>query len=202
MRRDKNGIIIPTLRQRLRSWKLARKLRKGIIPRGRTDPSLAIQALRDSIKGNMMETFGILSARVHRKDGGTEDIGLLSVLKVVVAFRDYIVDSLQDSTTYPMDAFEYHACGTGVTAESNTQTALVTEIESRVAGTQIEGATADIYKTVATIPITGTHAVREHGVFSAAAAGTLMDRSLFSAINVNNGDSIEFTYEITFNEEV
>jgi len=39
--------------------------------------------------------------------------------------------------------------------------------------------------------------VTEHGLFNASSAGTLMDRTVFSAINVVNGDSIQFTYELT-----
>jgi hypothetical protein len=129
------------------------------------------------------------------------DLGLISARKITTAFRDYIVDSLQNSTTHPMDVFKYHASGTGVTAESNTQTALVTEVQSRTSGTQVEGAAADIFKTVGTIDYTGAHAITEHGIFSANAVGTMMDRSLFSAINVSDGDSIQFTYEATFNAE-
>ena len=69
---------------------------------------------------------------------------------------------------------------------------------SRATGTQLEGATTNIYKTVATITFTGTHAVSEHGLFSAATAGTMMDRSVFSpADNVVNLDEIEYTYQLT-----
>jgi hypothetical protein len=41
--------------------------------------------------------------------------------------------------------------------------------------------------------------VTEHGIFSQAATGggTLWDRSVFSAINVVSGDSIQFTYTCT-----
>ena len=44
-----------------------------------------------------------------------------------------------------------------------------------------------------------TAAIVEHGIFSQAATGggTLLDRSVFSAINVASGDSIQFTYDLT-----
>jgi len=66
-------------------------------------------------------------------------------------------------------------------------------------GTQIEGASVNIYKSVATIPFTTTQTIKEHGLFNASSGVTLMDRSVFTGIPVNNGDSIQFTYELTCN---
>lgn len=192
-KRDENGKIIPSWLQRFREWRLKRAIAKGKIPRGRTAPG--------TLKGEFPTIRSVLSARLIKANGEKKDFGVISTRKITVAFRDYIVDSLQNSTTYPLDVFKYHACGTDSTAESNTDTTLGAEVESRVAGTQLEGATANIYKTVATISLTGTHAIKEHGIFSASSGGTLMDRSVFSDINGDNGDSIEFTYEATFHEE-
>jgi hypothetical protein len=200
-RRDKDGKIKDTLWERFKSWRLGRKLRTGKLPRGRTAPDKAIEAVHGTCRGEMTEIWGFLSAKLFHADGTFDDLGLISVRKITVAFRDYIVDSLQNSTTDPLDDFKFHGSGTGVVGEANTDTTLGTEVESRTSGTQLEGATADIYKTVATIAYTATRAITEHGVFSASTAGTLMDRSVFAAINVVNTDSIEFTYEATFNAE-
>lgn len=139
-----------------------------------------------------------LSAKVIRKNGKIEDLGVISKRVVTDAFVNYLVDSMQDSSTYPMDVFKYHDSGTGTNAESASDTGLETPTGiARVTGTQTEGSSANIYKTVATITYDGTYAITEHGVFSASTGGTLLDRSVFSAINVNNGDKIEFTYELT-----
>jgi hypothetical protein len=201
-KRDKDGRIVPSLWQRFKSWRLGRKLRTGKVPRGRKLTSAdAAKAIGTTFRGEMTEVWGFLSAKVLRADGTVEDVGLISVKKITQAFRDYIVDSLQDSATYPLDAFKYHASGTGSTAEANTETALVTEVGSRQAGTQTEGVSANIYQTVATLSYTAAHAITEHGIFSAASSGVLMDRSVFAAINVGAGDSIEFTYEATFQAE-
>jgi hypothetical protein len=226
-KRDVDGKIKDSLWQRFKSWRLGRKIRKGKLPRGRVVTAKQVHAsIQNSLRGVMAEIWGVLSARklVWAKNllpeqiedllaretaddlarmGYCEivDLGVISVKKVTTAFRDYMVDSLQNSGTYPLSNFRYHGCGTGTTAEANTQTALTTEVGSRVAGTQVEGASANIYRTVATITPGGTYAITEHGIFTAASAGTLMDRSLFSAINVNPTDSIEFTYECTFNAE-
>ena len=73
-----------------------------------------------------------------------------------------------------------------------------TEVGSRVVGTQEEGATANIYKSVATISYSGSYAITEHGLFNASSGGALMDRTKFPAINVISGDSIQFSFQITF----
>lgn len=200
--RDKNGKVVDSPLELLKMWWLGRQLRKGKVPRGRViDSKTAQAALTFGAPDNALEGMGLLFAKVLRADGSNSDLGLVSARKITTAFRDRIVDCLQNSTTSPLDVFKYHASGTGTVAEANTDTALGVEVESRVAGTQVEGATANIYKTVATISYTATRAITEHGIFSAATVGLLMDRSVFTAINVASGDSIQFTYEATFNAE-
>jgi hypothetical protein len=142
-----------------------------------------------------------LSLRHFRGKQLLRDYGLVSCQKVTQAFTQYLVDSLQNSTTKPMDAFKYHASGTDNTAESNAQTALITEVETRQTGTQIEGTSSNIYKSVATITYSASRSIVEHGLFSASTAGTLMDRSVFTAVPVENLDTIEFTYQLTVNAE-
>lgn len=143
----------------------------------------------------------LLRARVDR-GSGFEDLGVISRRKVTLAFVNYIVDALQNSTTYPMDVFKYHDSGTGTNVESNANTVLqIPCAEARDVGTQVEGASANIFKTIATHTYAGTFAITEHGLFSAATTGTLMDRSVFAAINVVSGNKIEWTYELTINAE-
>lgn len=127
---------------------------------------------------------------------GVEDLGLVSTRVVTTAGVGFIVDAFQNLTE--VENFKYHGSGTGVAAEASSDTALGTEVASRATGTTTEGASANIYKTVGTVAYSGTFAITEHGVFSAASVGTLLDRSVFAAINVQSGDSIEFTYELTF----
>ena len=70
---------------------------------------------------------------------------------------------------------------------------------SRTTGSQTEGATANIYKSVATTTYTASKAIIEHGLFSQSTGTTLMDRTkLGAAINVVNGNQIEWTFQITF----
>lgn len=118
---------------------------------------------------------------------------------VTNAFVNDIVDALQGLTT-PYTNFKnykYHASGTGTTAEAATNTALVAEVGSRVVGTQVEG-NANQYKSVATITYSSSYAITEHGLFNGSTGSTLLDRTVFSPVNVISGDSIQFTFTVTF----
>lgn len=117
--------------------------------------------------------------------------------KVVTdAFVQHIVDQMQSSTG-EIALFKYHDSGTGTDAEAAADTALGTPCgEARDIGTQTEGATANIYKSVATHTYAGSFAITEHGLFNADTAGILADRTKFSAVNVVSGEKIEFTYEL------
>lgn len=137
-----------------------------------------------------------LFGRVIRADGSIENLGLLGMKVVTTVGVNFIVDAFQNTTE--VETFNYHDSGTGAVAEAVGDTDLGTKVETgRQTGAQGEGASANIYQTVATISYTATRAITEHGVFSATSAGTLLDRTVFSAINVDNGDSIQFTYELT-----
>lgn len=139
--------------------------------------------------------------RVVKIDGTTGqriDYGIVCFRVVTTAFVNFVVDQLQTETSVFGD-FKYHDSGVGTTAENVANTAMeTTDGEARVAGTQTESA-ANAYQSVGTIAYTTMKAVTEHGLFNDLTAGTLMDRSVFSAINVVNGDSIQFTYTMTFN---
>lgn len=118
---------------------------------------------------------------------------------VTNAFVNDIVDALQ-GTSAPYTNFKnykYHGSGTGTTAETAAQTALISQVGSRVIGTQTEGS-ANEYVSVATITYATTSAITEHGLFNAATAGVLCDRTVFAPVNVISGDSIQFTFSIKF----
>jgi len=100
-------------------------------------------------------------------------------------------------------AWDYIAVGTGTTAATATDTQLETEeTESslgRAAGTGTRVTTTVAYDTsqiVKAFSVTGTVAVTESGVFNAGAAGTLLCRQTFSAINVANGDTLQITWKV------
>jgi len=138
----------------------------------------------------------ILTAR-HIRDGKEIDKRVVKHRVVTDAFVNDIVDNLITETSAFGD-YKYHDSGTGTTAEAAGDTALETPTgEARSTGTQVEGA-ANEYKSVATDTYAGSFAITEHGLFNASTGGTLMDRTVFSAINVVSGDKIEFTFSVSF----
>src|ERR1043165_6514338 len=83
---------------------------------------------------------------------------------VTTVFVNLLVDALEANTN--LSNWKYHASGTGTNAESAADTSLQTAIaEARDTGTQVDGASANIYKSVATHTYAGTYAVTEHGLF-------------------------------------
>ena len=138
--------------------------------------------------------LGALYLRVLR-GGEWVDYGCVGRRVVTTAYVNLLCDELQASQA-AHSTMKYHGIGTGNTAEAAGDTALVTEVETRTSGTQAENA-ANIYETVGTITATGARAVVEHGVFSASSAGTLLDRTVFSVVNLATGDSLQATYRLT-----
>lgn len=150
---------------------------------------------------------GQLFLTLLRGDGSVVELGLASMRVVTTAGVNYIVDAFQG--TVEPENLRFHGFGTGAAAEAIGDTALGTEETTQYAtdntrptGTLGEGASANIYRTVATYSPDsgGTRAITEHGIFSQAATGggTLLDRSVFAAVNLVAGsDSLQATYDFT-----
>jgi hypothetical protein len=148
----------------------------------------------------------MLRVVVFRGAGGVDDYGVVSLRVVTNAGVNYIVDAFQNLTE--LENLKYHGFGTGTTNESVSDTALVTELtteyptdNTRPTGSLTEGASSNIFRTVATLDPDADVAITEHGVFSQAATGggTLLDRSKFAAINLSGagGDTLQATYDLT-----
>lgn len=144
--------------------------------------------------------------------GDVINYGILSRQKITTAGVGFLTDAFQNLTE--IENFKFHGFGTGTNAESNGDTALQTELTTQYAsdntrptGTQAEGASANIYRTVATLsPDSGANplAITEHGLLSQAATGggTLWDRSVFAAVNlVPAADSLQVTHDTTSSAE-
>lgn len=106
-------------------------------------------------------------------------------------------------------AFDYIAIGIGVVAEDHTDTALGSEIASgggsRAAGTGTQittNYTNDTAQLVVTFNFTASFAVTESGVFNAASGPTMLCRKTFSAINVQNNDSLQVTWKVVVSASI
>lgn len=144
-----------------------------------------------------------LAIKVIRRNGEREDYGVVGNKVITTVGVGYLVDAWQNIVE--MENMKYHGIGTGSTAEANGDSALVTELtteynpnSTRATGTTTES-TSVIFETVATNTLDGTPggALREHGLFSAASAGVLWDRTVFAAITLSSGDAIQTTYDMT-----
>lgn len=149
--------------------------------------------------------YGQLYLTVLRADGRIEELGLASLRVVTTAGVGFIVDAFQNLTE--LENLKFHGIGTGAVAEAAGDTALGTELttqynpdNTRATGSTTESA-ANVYRTVGTNTVDAAAAVTEHGVLSQAATGggTLLDRSVFSVVNLANGDSLQSTYDFTVN---
>lgn len=156
---------------------------------------------------NAIGAIGHLWLAHIKRDGDIVDYGLVSCRVVTDAGVGFIVDAFQNLVE--LENMKYHGLGTGTTAEAASQTALVTELTTQysASNTRPTGTTgeksgdAKTYETAATITIASAPvAATEHGIFSQAAnsGGTMLDRSVFSAVNLAVGESLQATYQLTF----
>lgn len=100
-------------------------------------------------------------------------------------------------------AFTYLAIGTGTTAANVADTTLETEITTgggaRAAATASRtttDTTNDTARLVYTWTFSSSFAVTEAGALNAASSGTLLNRQVFTAVNVVSGDSLQVTVDI------
>lgn len=165
------------------------------------------EKVRIALENGIPHFYGRLWAKHISASGEVTDYGLISMRVVTTVGANYIAGCFAGTVGYSATNMRYHGIGTGSTAEAVGDTALAAEItgslnpdNTRATGTLATGSSNNIFRTVGTNTVDGTVSVREHGIFSQAstAGGTLLDRSVFSAISMSSGDSLQTTYELTF----
>lgn len=145
-----------------------------------------------------------LFIKVRRANGEVIDYGRIGRHLVVTAGKNYLA-ACMDNTSEP-ENLKFHAFGTGTTAAAAGDTTLQTELTTQYAtdNTRPTGSQAhstNTYTTVGTVTPDASCAITEWGLLTQAAnsGGTLFDRQVFSAINLNgSGDSLQATYVLTF----
>lgn len=195
--REAAGEVLPAKRPPL-GWRLRQRLK--LLRDGSYLVPLYARAAR---RLGLAVMYGELWGRVLHADGTATDYGLLGRRVVTDAGVAYLAGCFDN--TNEAENQRYHGFGTGATAENANQTALVTELTTEYATnstrpTGSQAKSANTYTTVATLSPDsgGTLAITEHGVFSATSGTTLLDRTVFSAINLVAGsDSLQATYVLT-----
>lgn len=179
--------------------KIAKQVRAGIVPKG-VDKQRIFEALRVT-RPRAVEMFGFLEAKVFNPDGTLKrDAGLVSCREVTAAFAKVLVDGFAGSAAAAgLDDYFIHKMGSGSTAETDTQTALVAGQAGGADGSQTHGTSSQIYQTVATLTAGAALGCREHGIFNATTGGVMLDRSVVTNIDLNTDDIVTWTYSLTVN---
>lgn len=158
---------------------------------------------------NSIRIDGIWDILVVGADGRVRDAREAVKNLIVDAGKVHLVDFLVDfagadpaiGAGYGMS---YLAIGTGAVAAAAGNTALGTEVGTRVNGTKSEqsgGSILNVYQVVGTFAANNpgtTQAITEAGLFSASTVGTMFNRVVFSAINKETADSLQLTVKVTF----
>lgn len=91
----------------------------------------------------------------------------------------------------------YIGLGTGTNAANASDTALQTELSTRVSGTL--SSIGNVWQNVATFGAgVDTGSITEAGIFSASSGGTMLARQVFGVITKSAGDSLQVTWQVTF----
>jgi len=143
---------------------------------------------------NEIRVTGRILLRLFDPAGDLKDVRLTSNL-VVDAGKALIIDRLQ-GVSGPPAVPDYQAIGTGSTAAAAGDTALGTEIGTRVQGalTQPTALTDRLISTF--VAGNGTGAITESGRLNAATVGVLLARQVFSVVTKAAGDSLQIQHDI------
>lgn len=140
-----------------------------------------------------IETRGEVHLVLRGPDGRVKDERRFRNL-IVTSGKNLLAAILGASGTKP----SHLAVGTGTTAPAAGQTALVSEIGTRVSLTH-SNPSSNVWRMVGTFgPGNATGAITEAGLFNASSGGTMFARQTFAVINKDENDSLEITWEITF----
>lgn len=141
-------------------------------------------------------------AVVVHADGTVTDYGRLGRHLVTTAGKNFVAGCF-NNTNEP-EVMKYMGFGTGTTAASTSDTALQTELTTQYASsntrpTGTQSVSTNTYSVVATLAPTTSVAITETGIFSQAsnAGGTLLDRQVFSAVNLTSSDTLTPTFTLT-----
>ena len=137
---------------------------------------------------------GHVVIELHGPDGKLKDRREFDNL-VVTAGKNYLAAWLA-AASQAEEFMTYVGLGTGTTAADVADTALETELATRVDGT-LTSAT-NVWQNVAVFGAgVDTGAITEAGLFTASSAGTMFARQVFYVINKGASDSLTVTWQVT-----
>lgn len=145
------------------------------------------------IKTDELKVTGSVNVVIHDDSGKQKENFTIPNLVVTTGLA-YIASRMKDATA---TAMTHMAVGTGSTAAAAGDTALETQLGSRVSLTSTT-VTSNSTAYVATFGAgVGTGALTEAGIFNASTSGTMLCRTLFAVINKGAADTMTITWTIT-----
>ena len=145
-------------------------------------------------KKDESRVLGKLKIEVKDKHGKVKDTREVDNLVVDTGLA-FIASRMKDASATAMSHMEL---GTGTTAAAAGNTALETIISGSRTALTSTTVTSNAVAYVASFAAgTGTGAVTEAGILNASSGGTLLCRTVFSAVNKGASDSMTITWTIT-----
>lgn len=135
--------------------------------------------------------------QITKKNEVTGAIEQITVPNLVVTVgKEFIAASMLKTTSNSPAAMTHMGIGTGTTAAAAGDTALGTAAGARqtVSGS-VTGAVVTYTSNFGAG--VGTGAITEAGIFNASTGGTMLCRTVFSAVNKGANDSIAITWNVT-----
>lgn len=139
---------------------------------------------------------GTLTIEVHDEQGNLKDVRKVKNT-VVTSGKNFIAGSMIKTTTDSPTAMTHMGIGTGVTAVNVADTSLGTANGARVTFSTAAATSTNTVTYVATFTSAYSGAITEAGVFNALTGGTMLCRTVFSAVNKTTSDTITITWTIT-----
>ena len=146
-----------------------------------------------AVKADKLEIKGQVRL-VLRDPQGRVKVDQVSNL-VVTAGKNHIADQL--SSAPGQGAMSHMALGTGSTAPAAGDTALGAEIDRNSLTSRTDSGNVVTYVGNWAAGDATNSAIAEAGIFNAAAAGTMLARATFTAINKAAGDTLQVTWTVT-----
>lgn len=188
------GFPFGKMDQRMKRWKL-RNLRH--LMRG-------VWRIEIAKKLHIPHLYGQLCLTSISPDGQHRHYGLVSLRMITTTGAGFVVDGFQGLVS--VSSMKFHGIGTGSTPESASDSALVAElttgyspVNTRATGTQAEGSSVLIYRTIGFIDLSDTVTIAEQGIFNQAASGTgiLLDRTVTASETFYGSSTIQSDYRLT-----
>lgn len=145
---------------------------------------------------DLPQSRGDVDIVVCAANGDVKDVRRIRNLVVNTGLA-YVISRMVGTS---MAVMSHMAVGSGTTAAAAGDTALQSQLGSRVAlsSTTISGANNEKVVYVATFGAgVGTGAVTEAGVFNASTSGDMLCRTVFSVVNKAADDTMQITWTIT-----